>query len=84
MTLKFNIRCKENIVVDALSRVQGAELLTMAVSILSFDLIELLKASYVLDDHLMELITQLQQVSSVGHYTYAWVVKEKEQARSRT
>lgn len=62
---------KENIAADALSRVQGAELLTMVVSALSSDLTELLKASYALDDHLMELITQLQQVPSVGHYTFS-------------
>lgn len=39
---------KENFAADALSRVQGAEILCLAISVLSSDSTSLIKASYVL------------------------------------
>ncbi|VFQ77747.1 unnamed protein product [Cuscuta campestris] len=52
---------KENTVADALSRVKGSELLAMAISGIQSDVLEVIKESYQLDDHLMAIIAQLHQ-----------------------
>lgn len=54
---------------DALSRVQGSDLLSMAISIVSPNLTELLQASYLLDDSLKEVVHQLQQSQHVDKFS---------------
>lgn len=67
---KIQYKCgKENIAVDALSRVQGAQILSMAIFILYSDSTELTKASYVLDDGLVQILDQLQHSPTIGHDT---------------
>ena len=45
---------KDNVVVDALSRVKVAEILCCAISLISSDLEEKIKRSYAMDPHLEE------------------------------
>ena len=54
---------------DALSRVQGAELLTLAVSSITSNVLDHIKASYHLDNNLQQVITQLDQGQKVSHYS---------------
>lgn len=58
-----------NIVADALSRVQGAEVLCMAITVVSSDLENQIKNSYALDHFLIEICNKLQQKEQVEHYT---------------
>lgn len=60
---------KDNVVADALSRVQGAEILCLALSVVSSDLSSLIQASYLLDNTLVTIIEQLQHHASVGQYS---------------
>lgn len=46
----------------------GNEVLCMALSIVSSDLEELIKASYLKDQKLLQILQQLQQQVSVSHY----------------
>ena len=59
----------EYVAADALSRVQGAEILLMAISVVSSDLKDKIVASYELDAHLMDIIQKLQDGQQVLHYT---------------
>ena len=59
----------ENMAADALSRVQGAEVLLMAISMVSSDLKEKIKASYELDDKLLAIIQKLASGQLVPHYS---------------
>ena len=51
---------KENKAADALSRVQGLELLFMAISLVDTNLETLIKQSYHLDDNLITIVEELQ------------------------
>lgn len=59
----------ENNVADALSRVQGAEMLCMAITVISSNLKELIRQSYQLDVNLAHMVTQLQQAQTIPHFT---------------
>lgn len=48
---------------DALSRVQGAEILCLEISVVTSDLEDLIKATYILDDNLVSVIQQLEHQS---------------------
>lgn len=61
---------KENIVDDALSRVQGAELLCITISVVDSNRKQAMEASYSLDDNTMAIIHKLQQQEEVPHFTY--------------
>ena len=50
---------KENLVADALSRVKAGELLVLAVSGISSDLMEEIQKSWDTDEELQQLISQL-------------------------
>uniref|UniRef100_A0A803LN84 Retrotransposon gag domain-containing protein n=1 Tax=Chenopodium quinoa TaxID=63459 RepID=A0A803LN84_CHEQI len=57
---------KENLVADALSRVQGSHILLLAISVVDSDLASLIKASYSLNDNTQAIIDDLSKgVSSV-------------------
>ena len=51
---------KENQAADALSRVQGSELLYMAISLVDTNLEALIKQSYHLDSNLINIMEELQ------------------------
>ena len=61
---------KENVAADALSRLPSAQLLAMALSLVQSDILEKIQHSYALDDHLQQVITQLQQGQPVGKYSF--------------
>ena len=52
---------KENVAADALSRVNGVEILFMAISTVSSDIESIINHSYTLDAHLVQLMSELQQ-----------------------
>lgn len=52
---------KENLVADALSRVQGAEMLFMAISVLDSNLASFILASYQGDDELKSVLQSLNE-----------------------
>lgn len=58
----------ENLVADALSRVEGSEVLCLAMSVISSDLNQQIKNSYTLDSHLTELVEKLDQNQTAGKY----------------
>ena len=60
---------KENIAVDALSRVDGAIILCLAVSIIDSDLLGQIKNSYHLDTNLISIIEELQDQQTFASYT---------------
>ncbi|XP_074291606.1 uncharacterized protein LOC141618411 [Silene latifolia] len=60
---------KENLVADGLSRVQGSEILLMAISVVSSDLRQLIINSYSTDEHLTSIIQKLNQQQPVNHYS---------------
>jgi len=49
----------ENIVTDALSRAQGAEVLALAVSSIHSDVLDLIKASYQIDSNIQQVLENL-------------------------
>lgn len=53
---------------DALSRIHSTEVLYMAISVVSSDLGELIKDSYQLDIHIMDILHNLQQQQSMQNY----------------
>jgi len=63
---------KENLVADALSRVEGSEVLHMALSVVECDLLKEIQAGYVTDGDIQGIITILQQqADSKKHYTWS-------------
>lgn len=60
----------DNVVADALSRVQGAEILCMAISLTTSDLSILITASYELDAHLKDIIIKLHNNETISHYQW--------------
>lgn len=64
-------RGKENVGVDALSRVTHGEILQLSVTSVSSELWELIKEEWTRDPHLVELIKQVQQQPS-AHPKYKW------------
>ncbi|KAG7579311.1 Integrase catalytic core [Arabidopsis thaliana x Arabidopsis arenosa] len=63
---------KENLVADALSRVEGAEVLHMALSLVECDLMKEIQAGYANDVVLQDIITALQQKPDSKRH-YSWV-----------
>jgi len=59
----------ENIAADALSRVQGAELLILAISSITSDILDHIKASYLLDNNIQHVLGQLEKGHKVSHYS---------------
>lgn len=59
---------KENLPADALSRIEGAEILCMAISVVSSNLTELISNSYQLDERLKEIMERLQQQEEVPKF----------------
>lgn len=62
---------KENLVADALSRVEGAEVLHMAMTVLECDLLKQIQACYESDPSIKEIITELQQ-KPLAKKHYSW------------
>lgn len=60
----------ENEAADALSRVEGAEILLCAISLILSDLEDKLKRSYSMDLHLQDIIQKLSNGEQVKHYTW--------------
>ena len=58
----------ENKVANALSRVRGAEIISMAISVISGDLSSKIKQSYHLDFNLVDIIEELQDSETYGNY----------------
>ena len=52
---------KKNVMADVLSKVQSSELMLMAISVISSDLISQIQLSWEKDVELKNLISQLQQ-----------------------
>ena len=50
-----------NVVTNALSRIQGAELLALAVSTVTSNSLDLIKASYQSDNNVQDVLNQLEQ-----------------------
>ena len=63
---------RENVVADALSRVQSNELMIMAISAISSELMPEIQLSWEKDAELRNLISQLQQTDNVKS-PYAWL-----------
>ena len=61
---------KENIVDDALSRVQGSDILCMAIPLICSDLIHFIKNSYTLDVKVRTIIQLLEQQQLIPHYIF--------------
>ena len=61
---------KENTVADALSRVAGAELLCMALSIFQSDLLDLIQQSWHQDPHVQHILHQIQQGFPIPNYEW--------------
>lgn len=59
---------QENTAADALSRVIGAELLALTITAINTNLLDLIKSSYTQDQHLLQVLDQLQQGQVVGKY----------------
>lgn len=69
---------KENITADALSRVQGAEVLLIALSMVDSNLSALILASYQLDDHLKSVLHSLTEVQLVeGFHLQNGLIRRK-------
>lgn len=60
---------QKNVVVDALSRVQGNEVLYMAISVLDSDLLHLIKNSYLLDNNNKAILDSLGNGILVVNYS---------------
>lgn len=54
---------KDNLAVDALSRVLGYTILLMSISIIDTNLIYLIKKSYHLDNNLINIVEELQDLA---------------------
>ena len=63
---------KENVVADALSRVEGSEVLHMAMSVLECDLMQQIKQAYELDSSVKAIIEELKSKPfSRKHYSWS-------------
>ena len=63
---------KENVVADALSRVEGSEVLHMAMSVLECDLMQQIKQAYELDSSVTAIIEELKSKPfSRKHYSWS-------------
>lgn len=62
---------KENVVADALSRVEGSEVLHMAMSVLECDLMQQIKQAYELDSNVKAIIEELK-VKALSKKHYSW------------
>ena len=58
---------KDNVVVDA-SRILGAEVLCMAISVIKSYLSEMIKDNYNLDNYLLDIILKIQQQIPIYHF----------------
>lgn len=63
---------KENLAADALSRVEGSEILCMAISVVSSNLSNLIKDSYQLDVNTQYIVNTLQ--NGVLFLTSLWLM----------
>lgn len=63
---------KENLVADALSRVEGAEVLHMAMTVVECDLLKQIQSLYETDAELKEVISALQQNNKTKRH-YSWI-----------
>ena len=73
MCFDYEIQYKpgqENAVVDALSRVQGSEVLMMAISLIDSNLTQAITNSYALDDNTMGILHKLQNGEDVPRFKY--------------
>ena len=61
---------QENVVADALSRVQGSEVLLMAISVIDSNLTQAITDSYALDDNTMGILHKLQNGEDVLGFKY--------------
>lgn len=55
---------------DALSKVQGSEILYMAISLVSSDMVGKLMCSYLLDNNLVTIIEELQDLSTFESFIH--------------
>lgn len=62
---------KENLVADALSRVEGSEILHMALSVLDCDLLKKIQEGYNTDSDLRSLISLLKETPA-GKKNFTW------------
>jgi len=62
---------KENVVADALSRVEGSEVLHMAMTVVECDLLKDIQAGYANDSQLQDIITALQRDPDSKKY-FSW------------
>ena len=72
MVFDYEIQYKcgsENKAADALSRVQGSEILLLALSLVTTDLEAQIKASYHLDAHLLATLQKISIGEIVQHYS---------------
>lgn len=60
---------KENVVADALSRVQGVDILCLAITVVNSNLDQTIKDSYDLDTHLKTVVVQLQNNQTHPRYS---------------
>lgn len=63
---------KDNVAVDALSRVEGAEILHMAMSVLECDLMKEIQEGYTTDNELKQIIEKLK-IDPKAKRFYSWV-----------
>lgn len=74
MGYKFEIFYKEgkdNIAADALSRIDGSELLALTLNNIEPDFFLKIKASWLADPHILKLIEELKQ-DAHSHPKFAW------------
>lgn len=74
MGFEFEIHYKErreNKAADALSRIEGAELLPLILNSVSMDLMQQIRDSWITDSQVQKLISELQQ-NSQSHPHYSW------------
>lgn len=62
---------KDNVAADALSRIEGAELLVLTLNNFDADLLSKIKASWLADAHLLKLIEELKKDAS-SHPKFTW------------
>ena len=71
MGFEYEVQYKkgvDNIMADALSRVQGAKILCMAISLTNTDLSSFITCSYELDSNLKDIIVKLKNNETISYY----------------